>query len=77
MNNFIQQSQTYYLMRDLKQYRPHRKPITADDITIPGLEKNKVFIHKRKLIVRDWFFYVVWSIRLKNILKSVYKSNDD
>lgn len=27
---------------------------------------------KRKLIVRDWFFFVVWYIRLRKILKGVY-----
>jgi hypothetical protein len=31
-------------------------------------------MHKRKLLVRDWFFYVVWSLRLKKILKAVYAS---
>lgn len=24
--------------------------------------------------MRDWFFYVVWSLRLKKILKAVYAS---
>jgi hypothetical protein len=27
---------------------------------------------KRKLIVRDWFFYVVWYIRLKKLLVNFY-----
>jgi hypothetical protein len=27
---------------------------------------------KRKLIVRDWFHYVLWSLRLKKILKGTY-----
>jgi hypothetical protein len=27
---------------------------------------------KRRLIVRDWFFFVVWAIRLKKILNGVY-----
>jgi hypothetical protein len=27
--------------------------------------------HKRFLIVRDWFHYVVWYVRLKKIIKSL------
>ena len=72
LNNFIETAKAYYLLRDLKQYRPHRKPIPTSEITEPALLKNKVICHKRRLLVRDWFFFVVWSIRLKKILKSVY-----
>lgn len=32
-------------------------------------------MHKRKLLVRDWFYFVVWSIRLKKILKTVYRDD--
>lgn len=60
-------------MRDLKQYRPHRKPILDCDVGHPALLKNKVLLHKRKLLVRDWLYFVVWSMRLKKILKTVYK----
>ena len=72
LNNFIDQSKAYYLLKDLKQYRPHRKPIPTSDIPEIALLKNKVLCHKRRLLVRDWFFFVVWSIRLKKILRSVY-----
>ena len=27
---------------------------------------------KRKLLVRDWFFYVVWYIRLRKLLVNFY-----
>ena len=72
LNNFIEYSKAFYLLKDLKQYRPHRKPIPASEINEPALLKNKVLCHKRKLLVRDWFFFVVWSIRLKKILRTVY-----
>lgn len=32
--------------------------------------------HKRKLLVRDWFFYAVWCIRLKQILKDFFTEDD-
>jgi hypothetical protein len=52
----------------LKQYRPHRRPITD----VPAkLESNPVLKKKRRLIVRDWFFFVVWYLRLKRILSQM------
>ena len=75
MNCFIQVAKTYYLLKDLKQYRPHRKPIPASEIKEPALLKNRVVCHKRRLLVRDWFFFVVWSIRLKKILLTVYEKS--
>lgn len=68
--SFAKRCQTYYLIRDLKQYRPHRKPITDSQIPHKFI-KNKILKHKRRLVVRDWFFYILWSIRLKNIMKNI------
>jgi hypothetical protein len=34
-----------------------------------------VVARKRKLIVRDWMFYVVWYVRLKKILKNLYSTD--
>ena len=31
---------------------------------------------KRKLIVRDWFFFVVWYIRLRKIINHFYTKAD-
>jgi hypothetical protein len=41
---------------------------------VPGKIAQKYALkRKRKLLVRDWFFFVVWYIRLKKILKGVYQ----
>ena len=62
----------HYLLRDLKQYRPHRKPLTE----VPKhLEKRLTLRKKRRLIVRDWFFFVVWYVRLRKILKGMYQKD--
>jgi hypothetical protein len=63
-------------MRDLKQYRPRRKPILDSDLTHADLKRNEVLNHKRTLLVRDWFFYVVWSLRLKKILREFYQDEE-
>ena len=72
IKHLVDRCQNHYLLRDLKQYRPHRKPITD----VPKhLEKRVVLRKKRKLVVRDWFFFVVWYIRLKKILKGMYQKD--
>jgi hypothetical protein len=61
----------YYIAQDLKQYRPQRKPITKSQIQ--GLSKDLVksekFKRKRKNIVRDWLYFIVWYVRLRRILE--------
>ena len=73
MKHLFERCQTHYLLRDLKQYRPHRKPITD----VPKhLEKRLPLRKKRKLIVRDWFFFVVWFVRLRRIVKGMVQKDN-
>ena len=54
-------------------YRPHRRPLTD----VPThLEGKTALRRKRKLIVRDWFFFVVWYIRLRRIITEFYKHDE-
>ena len=71
----MEQIKHYKMSLKLKAYRPTRKPITTP--LDPGA--SEVELRKRRLIVRDWFFYVIWAIRVKNIAKKKkdkkYKGN--
>ena len=40
------------------------------------LEGKTALRRKRKLIVRDWFFFVVWYIRLRRIITEFYKHDE-
>ena len=75
LQHFIERIQTSYLLRDLKQYRPHRRPITEIPEEIPSI-KFGTLSRKRKLIVRDWFFFVVWYNRLRRIIKDFYSKDN-
>lgn len=62
--------ENFVVLRDLKQYRPHRRPIVAS--SIPESKRNNATLkRKRRLIVRDWFFYVVWYVRLRKIFNGI------
>jgi hypothetical protein len=63
------QCQNYMILKDLKQYRPHRRPMTE----VPEeVACHPVVRRKRRLIVRDWFYYVVWFVRLRRIVRGLY-----
>lgn len=56
------------IAEDLQQFRPTRRPITTR-------RKNESERYKKKrfMIVRDWFFYGLWAIRLKKAMKKSKK----
>lgn len=69
MLHFKEQLAIQQMLKDLKQYRPNRRPMT----NVPSqLAQRFQLKRKRKLLVRDWFFFVVWYIRLRKILKGIY-----
>lgn len=60
--NYIEDVQ---IVQKLKQYRPQRKPITDRNKDVQELPEN--VRRKRRLLVRDWFFYAIWYVRLRNV----------
>ena len=62
---FLEYAENIKISEELMTYRPLQRPIT--NIKPNESAKRK---RKRKLIVRDWFYFVVWAIRLKKLLKS-------
>lgn len=67
LNDYID---NYYIAQDLKQYRPQRKPLTKTQLQNVSKKtlKSESFKRKRKNIVRDWLYFIVWYVRLKRIL---------
>ena len=67
LNEYIE---NYYIAQDLKQYRPQRKPIVASQVKSVSKKvlKSESFKRKRRNVVRDWLYYIVWYVRLKRIL---------
>lgn len=72
VNEYIE---NYYIAQDLKQYRPQRRPMTARQVR--NLNKktlnSEAFKRKRRNLVRDWLYFIVWYVRLRRILSS-YKT---
>ena len=71
LNHVNEYIDNYYIAQDLKQYRPQRKPMTASMLKSFSKKtlKSDSFKRKRKNVVRDWFYFIVWYVRLKKILE--------
>lgn len=66
VNEYIE---NYYIAQDLKQYRPQRRPMTASQVQQLGpMARTDAFKRKRRNLVRDWLYFVVWYVRLRRIL---------
>jgi len=72
-------TQNLVVMHELKNYRPKRRPLTdPEEIKISEKLIGPIALEKkRRLIVRDWFFFAVWAIRIKNLIKNNAKSEVD
>lgn len=55
----------FSLSFETKQYRPRMKPLTSRP---PSKVDSGKLKRKRKLIVRDWFHFVVWHMRIRKLL---------
>ena len=65
---FLEYVSNYFVIKDLRNYRPLRRPITGSKK--PESAKLR---RTRKLIARDWFFYVIWSMRLKKLMRNAHQ----
>ena len=76
---FKEYTQNLAIMHELKNYRPKRRPLTsASAIKKSEASLGKVAVkRKRLLIVRDWFFFVVWANRIKTLMKAGNKPQLD
>lgn len=65
-------AQNFAIANELKAYRPKLRPIvSAKEIketeALIGVEATR---RKRRLVIRDWFFLVVWAIRIKKVVEA-------
>lgn len=67
--SFLEYTNNMKIFEMLQAYRPSRRPITKH-----RTNESERFKRTRHLIVRDWFLYGLWAIRLKKALKNKNKS---
>ena len=57
----------YQISKDIKGYRPYRKP------EIRACTNKDQFLKRKRLLVRDWFFLAIWSLRVRRIYSNIDK----
>ena len=59
----------HYLVENIQDYKPMRKPYNRNSDLIKKYDKDSILSEKRKLVTRDWLYYLIWHNRFK---KAVY-----
>ena len=68
---FIEYAKKLKIMKSIKNYKPTQRPIVGN-LKVKNLAE---FNRKRKLIVRDWLFFVVWAKRIEQAIE-INSKND-
>lgn len=58
----------YFLNDPIQNNKPMRKPYNAKSELVFKYKDNELIKNKRKLLVRDWWFYFIWFSRFKTAI---------
>ena len=72
-SNFKKFMQEFNIIEQVQDFKPMKKPYNSNNIIVKNILKKKndkkiisLFLHKKKMTVRDWLFYFYWSKKNKN-----------
>lgn len=68
LNSFQDFIKGYFLNDPIQDNKPMRKPYDPTNINVLKNQQNLTLLNKRKLVVRDWWFYFIWFIRFKHAI---------
>ena len=68
-SNFKKFMQEFSIIEQVQDFKPMKKPYNSNNIIVKNILKKKndkkiisIFLHKKKMTVRDWLFYFYWKI---------------
>lgn len=59
---------SFYVIDPIQDFKPMRKPYNKLSELVKKMKGDKIFESKRKRLVRDWMFYLIWNQRFKNAI---------
>ena len=81
-NNFKKFIREFSVLEQVQEFKPMKKPYNKNNPNVKEMleytKKNKnsqltkIFLHKKKMLVRDWFYYFYWC---KNCNNSIYNKS--
>ena len=76
IENFLDYAKSYYIIEQVQDFKPMRRPYDRTNELVIKFKENSKFKRKRKMIVRDWFYYMIWFLRIKKAIYGNYFQND-
>ena len=72
-SNFKKFMQEFNIIEQVQDFKPMKKPYNSNNIIVKNILKKKndkkiisLFLHKKKMTVRDWLFYFYWCHKCKS-----------
>lgn len=66
ISSFQEFVKSFYINEPIQDFKPMRKPYYSPQLNNTNLGPN--FKAKRKLVIRDWFYYFIWYSRFKQAI---------
>lgn len=73
---FLEFYRSYRVIDPLQDYKPMRKPYFQSSSLIQRYGNWELVKRKRRMIVRDWFFYFIWFFRVRKAFLMQHCKND-
>ena len=74
-SNLIDILRSYYIIDSIQNFKPLRKPYEKTSL-VNKFKKSSKFRFKRKMVIRDWFYYFIWYTRFKKIIYGTHFKNN-
>jgi hypothetical protein len=75
IQNFIDFAKSYFIIEQIQDFKPMRRPYENSNKIVQNLKDVPKFKTKRLMVVRDWFYYMIWFSRVKKALYGNYFKN--
>ena len=73
--NFMEIVRSYFIIESIQNFKPMRKPYEKSTILVNQYSNSAKFKYKRKMVVRDWFYYFIWYTRFKKVIYGDFFKN--
>jgi len=74
-SNLLDTLKSYYIIDSIQNFKPMRKPYVKSSLLVNKYTKSSKLQYKKKMVVRDWFYYFMWYTRFKKIVYGTYFKN--
>ena len=75
LSSFEEFVKSFYVNDMAQDFKPMRKPYIKTSELVIKYNKDETILRKRRLVVRDWFFYMIWFNRIKKAMYGLYYKN--